>query len=515
MRRRSSRWWILCLVLALLLSAGFSLWYANPASVVNRALYADTSVELSVSRGHILFPGACLVMRWDVVNTQRVIANDELLPAAGEKTLCINAATQPTLQIMLLDGSEVTVTQPVDILVTNPSFLIAALLAFALAALGITGFLLRAYQHATAIDAVRSAIRNAALVAISFGVALLILEIALRTYLGAAGSRDQQIMYLYSLADIRALQRNVMPVPYISYVPDPAYAGHNALGYRGPEIAIPKPQATYRIVSVGGSTTYSTGTSAEESYPAVLQSILRDEYGYADVEVINAGVSGYTSWEILSGFAFRTLELEPDMLLYYGAVNDLVVRERLSADCYRGLNPQRGLNGHRGLFVERNAALPASAIYRLAAISLGWMNNPLALDSSFEPSRVPCQPDPGNVTLDMRLDANTPVYFERNIRNLMTLALANHTQPVISSWIYNSEADRPQLWRESIAQHNAALRDIAADMAIPYIDLAADFPVNSGFWERDGIHLVAAGAYQQAKRYAAFLHANGLLPTSS
>lgn len=512
MLRRSSQWWILSLGLALLLTVGFILWYGNPAPTIKNVSYADTTVSLAVSRGAILFPGECLVMQWDVMNVKRVLANDELLPASGEKELCIDAATQPTLQVMLLDGSEVTIKQTINILLAYPPFLIAALLTFALKVLGITGLLLRLYQHAGAFEIVRSTVRNVSCIGIGIVIALLIIEILLRAYLSAAGSRDQKIMYLYSLAEIRALQRNILPVPYISYVPDPAYKGHNDLGYRGPEIAIPKPQETYRIVSVGGSTTYSTGTTAEESYPAFLQSILRDDYGYSGVEVVNAGVSDYSSWEILSSFAFRILELEPDMLIYYGAVNDLVVREWLSNDCYRGLNPQRGLNGRRGLFVERNAELPDSALYRLAAISLGWMSNPLALDSSFEPSRVQCKPDPRDITLEKRLIANTPIYFERNIRNLMTLALAHNVQPVVSSWAYYVEADRPQLWREAIAQHNAVTRQIAADMNIPYIDLAAEIPIDSNYWERDGIHLVAAGTFEQARRYAAFLDDSGLLP---
>ena len=112
----------------------------------------------------------------------------------------------------------------------------------------------------------------------------------------------------------------------------------------------------------------------------------------------------------------------------------------------------------------------------------------------------------------MRLAANTPLYFERNIRNLLTLALANNAQPVVSSWIYNVEANRPELWRRSIAEHNAVTRRIAADLDIPYIDLAAEFPVNSDYWEIDGIHLVAAGTYEQASRYAAALDDLGLLP---
>lgn len=480
--------------------------------IAKNVAYAETTIDLTVSRSDILFPGECVVMRWDVAYAQRVLARDELLPASGEKTLCIQAAKQPALQVMLMDGSEVTIRQPVNILLTNPLFLSAALLILALIVFGISGIFWQAHRLLGAAEIVRLAARIISWTAISAGITLLIVEILLRAYLGAAGSREQKIMYLYSLEEIRALQGNIIPVPYISYVPDPAYKGHNDLGYRGPEIPIPKPQGIYRIVSMGGSTTYSTGTTVEESYPAFLESILRDEYGFHHVEVINAGVSGYSSWEVLASFAFRVLELEPDMLIYYGALNDLTVRERLSSDCYRGLNPQRGLNGHRGLFVERNAELPASTLYRLVAISLDWMSNPLALDTSFEPSRVPCKRDPGDTTLEKRLVANTPIYFERNIRNLITLALAHNAQPVISSWAYNVEADRPQLWRQSIDQHNAVTRQVATDMNIPYIDLAAEFPVDSSFWEPDGVHLVAAGTYEQASRYAAFLDDAGLLP---
>ena len=512
MLRHSAQWWLLSLFLALLLTVGFIVWYSAPMPIVKNVAHAETTVDLTISRSEILFPGECLIMQWDVAYAQRILFNDELLPASGEKTLCVNAATQPTLQVMLMDGSEVLITQPVNILPTNPLFLLAALLTFSLFVLGITGLLLRAHRHVGEIEALRSIARTVSWILISIGITLLIIEILLRAYLSAAGSREQKIMYLYSLAEIRALQSNLIPVPYISYVPDPAYPGHNSLGYRGPEIAIPKPPGTYRIVSMGGSTTYSTGTTEEESYPAFLESILRDEYGYRNIEVINAGVSGYTSWEVLSSFAFRVLELEPDMLIYYGALNDLTVREWLSSDCYRGLNPQRGLNGQRGLFVERNAELPASALFRLVAISLDWMSNPWALDSSFEPSRVQCKRDPADSTLEMRLVANSPIYFERNIRNLVTLALAHNVQPLISTWVYNVEADRPHLWRQSIAQHNAVTRQVATEMGIPYINLAADFPVDDSYWELDGVHLVAVGTYEQASRYAAFLDDSGLLP---
>lgn len=510
MRRLS--WPFICLLVALVITAGLVSWYRNLRPVSQESTHANTVIRLTTERSYVLFAGDCVLMQWDVMNTQRVLANEDLVPAQGEKTLCIDGSTQPTLQVMLLDGSEVTISERVGVLTSEPLFGLLVLLALVLFGGGLVGLLLSFNRTVGRLEAVQAVVRGAVYTCISVGILLLVLEIGLRLYFGSAGTREQKIMYLYSLGDIRALQSNIIHVPYISYVPDPAYEGHNDLGYRGPEISIPKPEGTFRIVSMGGSTTYSTGTTAEESYPAFLQQILRDEYGYTNVEVINGGVSGYTTWEILADFQFRVLELEPDMLIFYEAVNDLVVREQVSVDCYRGLNPQRGLNGQRGLFVERTAALPASALYRMIAIPLRWMPNPLALDSAFEPTRVECAPDGGDMTLEKRLEANAPVYYERNIRNLMVLAQANGVQPVISSWVYNVESTRPELWRSAIAEHNAITRRIAEDMDIAYIDLAADYPVNSANWEADAIHLLASGTREQAQLYAAFLVENDLIP---
>ncbi|MBZ0308251.1 MAG: hypothetical protein K8I82_19455 [Anaerolineae bacterium] len=128
-------------------------------------------------------------------------------------------------------------------------------------------------------------------------VTAVLLEILLRIYYSSYGTQEQKIMYLYSLDEIRALDARFIPLPYINYVPSPQNPEHNALGYRGPDVLLPKPEGTFRIVTLGGSTTYSSATSSEESYPMQLWQILRDDYGYTSVEVVNAGVSGYTTWE--------------------------------------------------------------------------------------------------------------------------------------------------------------------------------------------------------------------------
>lgn len=336
-----------------------------------------------------------------------------------------------------------------------------------------------------------------------------LLELGLRFYYGRFGSEDEQIMYLRSLDEIRRLDQKFLPMPYVNYLPSPYDPEHNRLGYRGAEVSLPKPEGVYRIAALGGSTTYSSATAAHEAYPAQLQNHLHS-LGYTHVEVINAGVSGYTSWELLTNLAFRVLELEPDMILIYAGVNDLVPREHSAADCYRGENILRGLNPARGFWIERDTPLSPSVLHRVIGINLGLMANPLTLDSRFELPNAECTPDSGD--LGERLANNPPVYFARNLRSLLAVAQAHDVQAVLSTWIYNADSDRPDLWRSAIAEHNAIVRALGAELDIPLYDLGANFPAQRQLWTDDAIHMTAEGAATQARLYADFLLANGLIP---
>lgn len=353
---------------------------------------------------------------------------------------------------------------------------------------------------------------------LSFGLYLLIviailLEILLRIYYSSYGTREQKIMYLYSLDEIRALDAKLVPMPYINYVPSPQNPEHNALGYRGPDVLIPKPEGTFRIVALGGSTTYSSATTSEESYPMQLWQILRDEYAYTHVEVVNAGVSGYTTWEILVNLVFRVLELEPDMIIFYEAVNDTVPREHTSADCYRGYNVLRGLNPARGFWIERDSPLSPSVLHRVIGINLGLMENPLTLDSHFETPQAGCAADSGDVW--ERAEANRPVYYERNLRNIIAIAQANGIIPVLSTWVFDPEGDRPEVWTLEIGEHNDIVRALAAEMGAPLYDLAAKFPHDRALWTDDAVHMTALGTHEQARQYAEFLVNEGLIPEPS
>lgn len=94
----------------------------------------------------------------------------------------------------------------------------------------------------------------------------------------------------------------------------------NEFGFRDHPVTMPKPDGLYRIVCIGGSTT-EEGNSTDATYPKILQRKLTERFGAGKVEVINAGTCGSNSYNMRRRFA-DFLAMEPDLILYYGGVND-------------------------------------------------------------------------------------------------------------------------------------------------------------------------------------------------
>ena len=98
----------------------------------------------------------------------------------------------------------------------------------------------------------------------------------------------------------------------------------NNLGFRGDNFFKIKPDNTYRIFMVGGSTLFGTGaTSDDTTIPGYLKDFLKyDKYPY-DIEVINAGIQGADSYNELELIKNRLIDLSPDLVIVYDGWNDL------------------------------------------------------------------------------------------------------------------------------------------------------------------------------------------------
>ncbi len=114
-------------------------------------------------------------------------------------------------------------------------------------------------------------------------------------------------------------------IPGVRFKSGPFSVDVNSLGFRGPEIQMPKPPGTFRIFALGESSTFGWkgAVSHEHAWPALLEAKLRSAYPGRPIEVVNAGVPGYTSIEQRINFMLRISRLQPDAILIYHGNNDL------------------------------------------------------------------------------------------------------------------------------------------------------------------------------------------------
>ncbi len=99
----------------------------------------------------------------------------------------------------------------------------------------------------------------------------------------------------------------------------------NSYGFRGPEISNEKPDETYRIFVVGGSTTFSIrALSDNHTIPGYLQQKFNEFSIDKKIEVINAGIPAITSTDELHLITSKIIEFEPDLIIIYDGFNDVV-----------------------------------------------------------------------------------------------------------------------------------------------------------------------------------------------
>ena len=105
----------------------------------------------------------------------------------------------------------------------------------------------------------------------------------------------------------------------------------NSLGFRGEEIRKMddgRRKHKIRIVALGGSTTFGIGASGDaNTYPALLEKFLNKDkvsskFKQYDFEVINGGIPGARSSNLLWFFSEKILHLKPDALVIYSGWND-------------------------------------------------------------------------------------------------------------------------------------------------------------------------------------------------
>ena len=96
-------------------------------------------------------------------------------------------------------------------------------------------------------------------------------------------------------------------------------------GFRTAPFSIKKPKGQYRIVALGGSSTYGHYDGYYESWPYLLEQILNRELKDSEYKVINAGVSSQTLYGIDRLLTYEVLDWKPDMVILYSLFNQTMI----------------------------------------------------------------------------------------------------------------------------------------------------------------------------------------------
>ncbi len=315
---------------------------------------------------------------------------------------------------------------------------------------------------------------------------------------------------------------------YLGNYPTPNYVEgknrHNSLGYRGEDFPIEKPAGEYRIVCIGGSTTYTSFIEDYRlSYPALLEEKLKSD-GFNQVRVINAGVGGWRSWESLVNLQFRVLDLNPDLIVIYHAVNDVNSRLVWPAEAYRGDNSGQ-LRPHfsrifmpsilehstlfRALLIRAGLQTPHTAVNRVAVKN----NKEHNFSQAFLKQRRNGSYPQGLFTEIPAMEilkTNQPIYFERNLNSMIHIARANDVDVMLATFAFMSEgferfpkSASPE-FIHALNEHNAVIRKLGERNQVAVFDFASLFPANPDNY-LDGHHVNEAGARLKAQLFGDYI----------
>lgn len=363
-----------------------------------------------------------------------------------------------------------------------------------------------------------------------------VLEVTARIWLSHFAGERRFLKY----ASLGQLQKKYVhakpryrPHRYLGHYLTPDYVRgknkHNSLGYRSDEIEVPKPKGQFRIVCMGGSTTYTTEVEDYRlSYPSLLETELKSR-GYDNVRVVNAGVGAWTSWESLINFELRILDLEPDMIIIYHSVNDILSRLVWPPEAYRGDNS----GSTRPVVMSMPSILEYSTLLRYLMIRADLIKPHSSIDrhlgappdtyyaKEFYDQKVKhTYPDGTFKTVSAKemLLTNKPIYFKRNIEHIALIANHRGIKTVLATFAYSPEfTDEPTVaseeYQAAYVEMNETLKSIAQEMGVNLFDFARLFPVDKRYYI-DGLHVNVEGARLKARLFAEYLTENRLIPAS-
>lgn len=264
-----------------------------------------------------------------------------------------------------------------------------------------------------------------------------------------------------------------------------------------------------RILCLGGSTTEGGNPDGwRGTYPAQLATELAEKHG-VKVEVVNGGVSGWTSAETLTAYVLNYQDFSPDVVLIHHAINDI---EPMNAPEFRSdyshwRVPMREL---RPALWER-VLLRSSYLY--AHLTSATERFSISGATKIE------SPDAAELWSGSNGSELAERTFARNIESVGRIAALDGAQVALLTMPF-AEGRMNSDVITATATNNRILREVAAANGWLLVDLDQEFRGGSGDGESvsseflDAVHLTADGNRRKALILARELVKHGVLHRS-
>lgn len=314
----------------------------------------------------------------------------------------------------------------------------------------------------------------------------------------------------------------IVPHPYLPYVYQPhavvgnaevasypLHAGRyefrsvriNSIRFFNEDVQVQKEPGTWRAMCLGGSTTansiWEIGNPKEYSYPLCLRESLKQRFSGDRYEVLNCGMGGWTSAEILINFALHLIDLRPDVIVLYHGFNDL--EASLTAPFAPDYSHSRRNFGEAYARIRLASYLPSLRFWKSYAFLKGKLfglgNIRYDLLSAIRAGKA----DLDNPFMGLETE-------RRNLEHLLHLCRANEVQVILSTFAYHVyaqvEHDRRTLkYRDGVRMENAMLRELAERHGLPLVDIAALIPDDDAYFV-DTVHFTPLGMQFLADQFS-------------
>ncbi len=285
-------------------------------------------------------------------------------------------------------------------------------------------------------------------------------------------------------------------------------------GLRGAPVQVPKPEGVFRVLVLGDSVSYGPLVAEGSRFTEILEDHLAGQAEGLKIEVVNAGVSGYTTYNEVQLFRRLGPELQPDLVLLAFVMND-VANPRLhwgyTRRAIRRIPPEAIPNPAydrkknrlwRNLHLFRIIQRRARAILPAAPAGDAW------------PTRITGE---DSLSIEVLLDPDSSEWswLRGQLEQLHDLVVAGggHLALVVLPLAYQLEEGYPY-------RPQALMMDYCRERGLRCLDLLPSFSAGkaeelflgerSGYW--DVWHLTEEGHELTAAELAAFLLEGGLVP---